>query len=595
MTQANFSSLATVQILVVEETLPKARRLARLLARLGYPVAAAVTPAGAEADQAALLRAGLILINTRVAGEWDERTAGGQIPALSGTPVVYLLEEHYAAPLPPQLLHNAHGFLTRPMQVQELRLTIEMALYKHRLNGRAQARDARWKTILTTVPGVVTIVDPDGLIQFVSQTAPGFTPADVIGRRLYDFIAPEFQDLVRSSLERACATRQPQVYENCASENVGSIWYENRVGVLQEDGIVVALVIVSTEITERKQAEEALRRSEARLRRIVENLPVAAALREGDHLLFNRAVETITGYGRDEITHLDQWFRVMYGPAAAETRAQYEADRQAGFPLSPVFSLWRKDGQERLVKFTGYCDEHSEIWLLDDITTQRQAEQELKQLYEQARQDAESRAALLREVNHRVGDNLNSILGLLLAEMSHCPAEGRPYVENALSNLGERVNGLLEVHRLLSASQWSPVALSELALCILRSVCRGISPEQLEFTVQTGELQISPRQANTLALILNELVTNTLKHGLPAGKTGRISVRAGQKGDFIELEYHDNGPGFPQAVLDGQHYQVGMYLLGRLVGHTLRGVWMVANDEGAATLIRFRVEEKERT
>lgn len=130
---------------------------------------------------------------------------------------------------------------------------------------------------------------------------------------------------------------------------------------------------------ERKRVEEALKKSERRLRSMVENLPAGAVYREGDSIFFNKAVEKITGYQPHEITTISEWFSLLYGGEGKRFAAEYEADRATQFADSRIQAIVRKDGQIRFVEFAGYSYEQGEVWLLYDITERLQAEQLIRE------------------------------------------------------------------------------------------------------------------------------------------------------------------------------------------------------------------------
>jgi two-component sensor histidine kinase len=217
-------------------------------------------------------------------------------------------------------------------------------------------------------------------------------------------------------------------------------------------------------------------------------------------------------------------------------------------------------------------------------------------LFEQAQQDAQTRAELLKEVNHRVKNNLVAILGLLLAEKRYTPAKGRFFVEPAIDGLSHRIEGLLEVHQMLSESEWAPMRLSDLATRVVHAILNAVPPgRHVVVDISPSPIEVSPRQASNLALVINELATNTVKYALAERETARIVIRAAVEGDMICLEYRDDGPGYPEEMLRLERYNVGLYLLQTLVTHTLRGTLRLANDGGAVAIMHIKAEEKERT
>ncbi len=236
------------------------------------------------------------------------------------------------------------------------------------------------------------------------------------------------------------------------------------------------------------------------------------------------------------------------------------------------------------------------IELLDQFARLAVIAIENARLFEQTQQDAQTKAELLKEVNHRVKNNLVAILGLLLAEKRYTPANGRFYVEPAIDGLSHRIEGLLEVHQMLSESKWAPMCLSDLATRIVHAVLNTVPPGQhVVVDISPSPIEVSPRQANNLALVINELATNTVKYALARRETARIAIRAAVEGDMIYLEYRDDGPGYPEEMLRLERYNVGLYLLQTLVKHSLHGTLTLANDGGAVAIMRIKVEEKERT
>jgi two-component sensor histidine kinase len=233
---------------------------------------------------------------------------------------------------------------------------------------------------------------------------------------------------------------------------------------------------------------------------------------------------------------------------------------------------------------------------LEDITERRQAEEERKRLYEQARRDAQTKTELLQEINHRVKNNLLAIWGLLLTEQRYASEKARPFVKVSLGRVADRIRGLLEAHTLLSAAEWGPVRLSELAAQVIRAALQAAPPDkQVTVDVPPAPVTVSPRQASSLALVINELATNTLRHALHARDTVRITLRVSTQADTIGVEYRDDGPGYPAEVIALQRYNVGIYLVQRLTTETLRGQLTLANDNGAVTRMRIKMEEMERT
>jgi len=123
---------------------------------------------------------------------------------------------------------------------------------------------------------------------------------------------------------------------------------------------------------------------------------------------------------------------------------------------------------------------------------------------------------------------------------------------------------------------------------VIHSTLQILPPDQrASVHVSPSSIQVTPDQANTVALVINELATNTIKHGKRAKQTPSISVRMEENDGQIVFEFQDNGPGYPEPILDEEHYNVGLDLLTNLVRNDLRGEVTLRNDHGAVTRIHF--------
>ena len=264
-------------------------------------------------------------------------------------------------------------------------------------------------------------------------------------------------------------------------------------------------------------------------------------------------------------------------PATFETRHR----RQDGTFVDVEVSASGVKWQEQTVIFAVHRD----------ISTRKRNEAEIRRLYEQTRSDAQTKTELLREVNHRVKNNLLGILGLLLSERQHTPPEDRAMVDASLGRLTQRIQGLLQAHQMLSDSQWTPMPLSRLAERVMRAALSAVPAGQMPgLAIAPSEVQISPRQASHVALVLNELVTNSLKYALPGRTRILISFQAEQEGKDLRLTYRDDGPGYPPEILTGHRANVGLSLIRQLVTETLRGSITLTNDPGAVCTLRIKTE-----
>ncbi|NBD35293.1 MAG: PAS domain-containing protein [Chloroflexi bacterium] len=259
--------------------------------------------------------------------------------------------------------------------------------------------------------------------------------------------------------------------------------------------------------------------------------------------------------------------------------------------------------QEEIIGMLCLCAEDTQAFTGDhaDIATEvatsiaiaiRQA-----RLYEQTQAEATSQTALIKAVTHRVQNDFMAILGLLNAERRYAPPEAHAFINPTLARLSQRIEGLLAVHHMLTESQWSPLPLNDLARQVIQVALMTLPRHQYiqvdiipDPASTPPSIYISPHQASTMALVLHELVTNTIEHSLKRRKVGHISVRITLKedGETVRFVYRDDGPGYPPDVLRFEDYNIGFYLNQRLVKKDLQGSLELKNEEGAVAIICFR-------
>lgn len=214
-------------------------------------------------------------------------------------------------------------------------------------------------------------------------------------------------------------------------------------------------------------------------------------------------------------------------------------------------------------------------------------------LYEQTKRDAEVKAALLRELSHRVKNNLAAITSLLYMALDE-PSDTREQILN--ETLG-RVQSMALAHALLARSGEARVNLTELGRQVLHDTVRNLTlpGKPIEVHVNGDMVQVGARQTTTLALVLNELATNSLRHGFEgasATEAAQLRFTVRQLAREVECFLEDNGLGLPDSFLVETNAGLGLNLVRTLVEKDLHGHFHLARHATwTRAEIRFRLEE----
>ncbi|MFP4395101.1 MAG: GAF domain-containing protein [Anaerolineales bacterium] len=233
----------------------------------------------------------------------------------------------------------------------------------------------------------------------------------------------------------------------------------------------------------------------------------------------------------------------------------------------------------------------SDLTLAESLATTAGMAIEKARLYRQVKAEAETKTTLLREVNHRVKNNLTSIIGLLYAERRRARIQDREMYQSIMTELSQRVQSLTMVHSMLSNSEWAPLRLDKLVEQVLHAALQvQVRDRRLSVIITPSAVRVTPDQAHHLALVINELATNTLKYA--ASTEGKISIQVEiyQKAERIYCVFKDQGPGYSSEVLEEGQYNVGLDLIHNIVRSELRGNLILENDAGAMAKISFRSE-----
>lgn len=323
---------------------------------------------------------------------------------------------------------------------------------------------------------------------------------------------------------------------------------------------------------ERRKAEEALRASEARFYLFMNNSPALASIKDADGrlLYINNTCEQVWNLALPECEgKLD--YELWPADVAARIRSHDLAVLQSGEASRLVEDMPSRNGHVRhLLSFRFPFVDAAGSRLLGgvsvDITEQMRTEKALAKTLA-------AKEVLLKEVHHRVKNNLQIISSLLnmQTELLTDPALVEVFRESqqrvqAMALIHARLYGQEDVERLDFQDYVDGLAHD-------LSYAYGVDSALVRLRLQLSPVSLELNQAIPCGLILNELLTNSLKYAFPNGREGEISIELSCTNDHrVTLQVADNGIGFP-ARFDLTHTpSLGLkiiHILTRQLGGTL--------------------------
>jgi two-component sensor histidine kinase len=202
-----------------------------------------------------------------------------------------------------------------------------------------------------------------------------------------------------------------------------------------------------------------------------------------------------------------------------------------------------------------------------------------------------SKDATIREIHHRVKNNLQTIASLLRLQGRRLQS---PEARAALRESERRIRSIAIVHETLSREAGDVVSLNEIVRPLARLVEETTStPEHtIRFKVEGDAGELPGEVATPLAVVLNELMQNAVDHAFPEGASddALVQVNLSRTDGHVEIEVRDNGAGLPdQFTLEGSR-GLGLSIVQALVTSELQGSIEMHDDDGTSVLVRVPVE-----
>ncbi len=307
------------------------------------------------------------------------------------------------------------------------------------------------------------------------------------------------------------------------------------------------------DITERKKAEEAVRESEKKYHHLFENLNDAAFLADiktGIIVDANKQAKVLLGRTREEIIGMSQ-IELHPLQKAGEYRKKFEAHIEKGHIADYDGEVVRKNGKVVPVNVSAAAitigGKKLILGIFRDITEIKRIEEERKLAEEQIRNSLKEKEVLLKEIHHRVTNNLQIITSLLNLQSGYLKDENTLKVLRESQN---RIRSMSLVHEELYRSKdVSRINFSEYIQKVVGNLFRsyGIDSSRIGLNIKSDSITLSIGKAITCGLIITELVSNSLKYAFPDSMKGSIGISLHSDGSGkLELVLKDDGVGLPK-------------------------------------------------
>jgi PAS domain S-box-containing protein len=353
------------------------------------------------------------------------------------------------------------------------------------------------------------------------------------------------------------------------------------------DGLVTGFLGVAKDVTARKRAEEALRESEERYRTVVEDQTeiVSRLLPDGTFTFVSDVFCRFFGKTQQELLNLC-WQPNAY----ADDVPHVEARLALLSPENPVVTVENRvidgNGQTHWMEFVNRAF-FTPAGVLREIQSVGRDISERKRAEEQVLASLKEKEVLLKEIHHRVKNNLQIVSTLLDLQADQT---GDLQAVGMFQESRGRVRSMALIHeRLYRSDNLAQVKMGEYIERLAEDLYQSYrsASSEVEFVVAAERALFPLDVAIPCGLLLNELLTNCLKHAFPAGRDGTVTIelRRGSNNTSV-LTVRDDGAGFPDSIDFRDTTSFGLQLVNMLVGQLGGEIELLAN-KGTCIKISF--------
>lgn len=468
--------------------------------------------------------------------------------------------------------------------------------------SRFHEADERFRLAIEVAPSGKLILERTGKIVLVNAAVErmfGYERSELIGQSLEKLIPTALREGHWGFLGAPPARALPTGVEQHGVRSDGSeVPIEVGMSPLEAGTELILASVV--DITDRKRAERehdelmeqrkatALLRERGRFFELsIDMVCVANAKGYFEHL--NPAFTEVLGYALEELQQKPYLAFVHSDDRAATLREMQRLN--AGIPTLAFTNRYRcKDGGYRWLQWRAAPESDGTLYAVArDVTPDLELVAELRAKQASLSQSLREREVLLQEVHHRVKNNLQIISSLISIQARQIDDAA---ARAALTDCKARVQTIAMIHEgLYQAKDFADVPFSRYARTLAQNIfhASGTPSSRVALELEIEDVALSVDRAIPCGLILNELITNALKHAYPDGRGGVLRVALRKSQEEITLTVSDDGVGIRtgfEVLTPGTSGSLGMQLVTTLT-EQLEGRLELEHNKGTTFRVTF--------
>ena len=342
---------------------------------------------------------------------------------------------------------------------------------------------------------------------------------------------------------------------------------------------------LTEEIKERKHAVEAFQQSEIQYHNTLNSIPDLIHVIDRDFrvVIINEALKESQqkmGLAGDVIgKHILEVYPFMTSVSISELNTVFESGaisiNELQMPVNGI-TLYLENRKVPIFK-------NNRVVQVMTILRDRSKEREVEELKQR---NAEQKGTMLREIHHRVKNNLTIVISLLDLQLRN---NTNPELMRIIRDIEMRIRSMALIHEHLYRSEnIDLIPLASYIHSLATIISSAFSGHRITLVTALDHAEVSIETALPIGLITNELLTNAYKYAFPGSRNGEIEIHLQQDADeMFTLTVSDNGVGLPDSFTLDSENSLGMFIV-RLLVEQLGGALEIDRKQGTSFIIRFR-------
>ncbi|MEL7832643.1 PAS domain S-box protein [Fodinibius sp. Rm-B-1B1-1] len=446
------------------------------------------------------------------------------------------------------------------------------------------------EALLESLPGIFYMFDEEGNYYHWNQhllDETGYTADEMQEITPGEFFTDDEFESVRDEIGAVFEGGKSSIEANLKTKDGRKIPYYFTGKHFKRDGKDY-LIGVGHDISSQVKAREELRKNEELFRNLFLNAPAGIVMVDPENkvLNVNKSFEKTFGFTEEELQgkDIDEF---LVPPTERGQVPRMPLKKYASESFHREAKRLTKDGDlvdVFIAAIPVYVDGEpiAGFGMYIDITEEKEYEKQIST-------SLKEKKILLQEIHHRVKNNLAIVSGLLQLQMYE---SDDPVIHDTLEESERRIQTMALIHeKLYNSDSLGHISCDSYIGDLVETIRNTIgSDQEVEVCLDIEDIELDINRAVPFALLVNEAVTNSLKHAFEGAEGNQITIHISKENEYIGAQISDNGKGLPDDFSPEESDTLGMNLIDNFA-RQLDATWSLKSNQGTSLTLEFAATE----